>query len=152
MRELQNARPPVHHQVLEFTQTHAHRVGDVIQPSHPLLSPSPPAPNSSIALDGFPEPQGWISQRFWKALMVQSVSCLQSPLQFSSVAQSCLNFWTAACQTSLLITNSWSLLKLMCIEPVMPSNHLILCRPLLLLPSIFPSIRVLSNESVLCIR
>ena len=60
--------------------------------------------------------------------------------------------WTAACQASLSITNSWSLLKLMSIESVMPSNHFILCRPLLLLPSIFPSIRVFSNESVLCIR
>ena len=60
--------------------------------------------------------------------------------------------WTAACQASLSITNSRSLLKLMSIESVMPSNHLILCHPLLLLPSIFPSIRVFSNESVLCIR
>ena len=60
--------------------------------------------------------------------------------------------WTAACQASLSITNSQSLLKLMSIELVMPSNHLILCCPLLLLPSIFPSIRVFSNESVLCIR
>ena len=59
--------------------------------------------------------------------------------------------WTATCQASLSITNSWSLLKLMSIELVMPSNHLILCRPLLL-PSIFPSIRVFSNESVLHIR
>ena len=61
--------------------------------------------------------------------------------------------WTAACQASLSITNSsWSLLSLMSIESVMPSNHLILCCPLLLLPSIFPSIRVSSSESVLCIR
>ena len=60
--------------------------------------------------------------------------------------------WTAACQASLYITNSQSLLKLMFIELVMPSNHLILCCPLLLLPSIFPSIRIFSNESVLCIR
>ena len=60
--------------------------------------------------------------------------------------------WTAACQTSLSITYSWSLLKLMSIESVMPSNHLIFCRPLLLPPSIFPSIRVFSNESVLHIR
>ena len=58
--------------------------------------------------------------------------------------------WTAACQASLSITNSWSLLKLMSIELVMPSSHLILCRPLL--PSIFPSVRVFSSESVLCIR
>ena len=56
------------------------------------------------------------------------------------------------CQASLSITNSWSLLKLMSIESVMPSNHLILCCPLLLLPSIPPSIRVFSNESVLLIR
>ena len=55
-------------------------------------------------------------------------------------------------RASLSITNSWSLLTLMSIESVMPSNHLILCRPLLLLPSIFPSIRVISNESVLPIR
>ena len=60
--------------------------------------------------------------------------------------------WTAAHQASLSITNSQSLLKLMSIESLMPSNHLILCYPLLLLPSIFPSIRVFSNESVLCIR
>ena len=60
--------------------------------------------------------------------------------------------WTAACQTSLSSTNSQSLLKLMPVESVMPSNHLILCHPLLLLPSIFPSIRVFSNESVLQIR
>ena len=71
-----------------------------------------------------------------------------------SVAQSCptlCNPWTAACQVSLAITNSQSLLKLMCIQSVMPSNHLILCRPLLP-PSVFPSIRVFSSESVLHIR
>ena len=60
--------------------------------------------------------------------------------------------WTAACQASLSIINSRGLLKHMSIESVMPSNHLILCRPLLLLPSIFPSIRVFSSESVLLIR
>ena len=60
--------------------------------------------------------------------------------------------WTAAHQAFLSITNPWSLLKLRSIESVMPSNHLILCHLLLLLPSIFPSIRVFSNESVLCIR
>ena len=59
---------------------------------------------------------------------------------------------TAACQASLSITNSQSLLKLMSIKSVMPSNHLILCRPLLLLPPIPPSIRVFSNESTLCMR
>ena len=60
--------------------------------------------------------------------------------------------WTAALQASLSITNSQSSLKLTSIESVMPSNHLILCRPLVLPPSIFPSTRVFSNESVLCIR
>ena len=60
--------------------------------------------------------------------------------------------WTATCQASLSITNSRSLLKLMSIELVMPSSHLILGCPLLLLPSIFPRIRVFSNESALCIR
>ena len=60
--------------------------------------------------------------------------------------------WTAVCQASVSITNSRSLLRLMSIESVMPSNHLILCCPLLLLPSVFPSIRVFSNESVLHIR
>ena len=60
--------------------------------------------------------------------------------------------WTAAHQASLSITNSWSLLKLVSIELVMPSSHLILSRPLLLLPSVLPSIRIFSNESVLCIR
>ena len=78
-------------------------------------------------------------------------------VQFSSVhslshVQLFATPWTAACQASLSITNSWSFLKLMFIESVMPSNHLILCRPLLLPPSIFPSIRVFSNESILCIR
>ena len=78
-------------------------------------------------------------------------------IQFSSVqslshVQLFATPWTAAHQASLSITNSQSLLKLMFIESVMPSSHLILCRPLLLLPSIFPSIRVFSNESALPIR
>ena len=63
-----------------------------------------------------------------------------------------MTLWTAACQASLSITNSWSLPKLVSIELVMPSSHLTLCRPLLLLPSTFPSIRVFSNESALRIR
>ena len=76
---------------------------------------------------------------------------------FSSVQSlSCVRLvvtpWPAACQTSLSITNSWSLLKPVSIQLVMPSNHLILCHPLLFLPSIFPSIRVFSNESSLLIR
>ena len=74
---------------------------------------------------------------------------------YCSVTQLCPTFatpWTASRQASLSITNSQSLLKLMSIESVMPSNHLILCRPLLSLSSIFPSIRVFSNESALHIR
>ena len=76
-------------------------------------------------------------------------------VQFSSISQSCLTLcdpWTTAHQVSLSISTSWSLLKLMSIELVMPFNHLILCRPLLFLPSIFPSITIFSNESVLHIR
>ena len=77
---------------------------------------------------------------------------------FSSVAQLCptescvqlfVTQWTAACQAFLSITNSWSFLKLMSIESVIPSNHLILCRPLLILLSISPSIMVFYNKSVL---
>ena len=74
-------------------------------------------------------------------------------LQFShSVVSNSALPWTTACQASLSITNSRSLSKLMSIELVMSSNHLVLCRPLLLLPSIFPNIRVFSNESALRIR
>ena len=73
---------------------------------------------------------------------VQSLSCVQLVV----------TPWTAARQASLSITNSWSPPKPMSIESTMPSNHLTLCRPLLLLPSIFPSIRVFSNESALCMR
>ena len=84
----------------------------------------------------------WISHAYTYVVVVQSPShvwLFMTP-------------WTAACQASLSITNSQSLLKLMSIESVMPSNHLILCHPLLLLPSIFPSITVFPNESVLHIR
>ena len=75
-----------------------------------------------------------------------------SSVQLLSRVQLFATPWTAACEASLPMTNSWSLLKLMSIELVMPSNHLILCHPLLLSPSIFPSIRVFSNESTLRIR
>ena len=75
-------------------------------------------------------------------VVVQSLSCIWL---FATP-------WTAACQTSLSITNSRILLRLRSIESVMPSNHLIFCHPLLLPPSIFPSSRVFSNESVICIR
>ena len=89
--------------------------------------------------------------------------CTTSPIYCSSVvnivfvqslssAQLFVTLWTAARQASLSFTISWSLLKLMSIESMMPSNHLILCHPLLLLPSIFSSIRVFSNELALCIR
>ena len=77
--------------------------------------------------------------------MVQSVHLLSCVQLFATP-------WTAAHQASLSITNSRKLLKLMSFELVMPSNHLILCHPLFLLPSIFPSIRVFSNKSALCIR
>ena len=77
---------------------------------------------------------------------------LISSVQLLSRVRLFVTLWTAACQASLSITNSRSLRKLMSIELVMPSNHLILCRSLLFLPSIFPSIRVFSNELALCIR
>ena len=85
----------------------------------------------------------WLSDSLW---------CMFSSVQSLSHVWLFLTPWTAACQASLSITNSWSLLKLMSVESVMPSNHLILCRPVLLPPSITPSIRVFSNESVLHIR
>ena len=104
--------------------------------SHPQISKIPPSSNLLLkerARAHIPKP---VSQS------VQSLSrvrLLATP-------------WTAACQASLSITNSQSLLKLMSIESVMPSNQLILCHPLLLSPSIFPSIRIFSNESALRIR
>ena len=89
--------------------------------------------------------------------MLRCYLLVHEPLALSSVhslshVQLFVTPWTAAHQVSLSITISWSLLKLMSIESVVPSNHLILCHPFLLLPSVFPSIRVFSNESVLCIR
>ena len=103
------------------------------------------AVSCSLSLDHFltslPSISWQISPSYW--------------IQFSLVTQLCpslCNPWTAACQGSLSITNSRSLPKLMSIESVMPSNHLILCCPLSCLPSIFPNIRVFSNESALCIR
>ena len=98
----------------------------------------------------------------WKAADCSDLSYHRQPLHyllwFSSVQFSLSRVWlfaspwTAACQASLSITNSQSLHRLMSIDLVMPSNHLIFCRPLLLLPSIFPSIRIFSNESVFRIR
>ena len=81
----------------------------------------------------------------WQIIQINSVQSLSHVWLFVTP-------WTAACQASLSITNSQSLLKLMSIESVMSSNHLTLCRPLLLLPSILSSIRVFSNESTLCVR
>ena len=97
--------------------------------SNPGITPRPPA----LQADSLP---------FELPSSVQSLSCVWL---FATP-------WTAACQASLSIINSQSLLKLTSIESVMPSNHLILCHPLLLMPSIFPSIRVFSNEPVLHIR
>ena len=88
----------------------------------------------------------------WTELSVQKSF---HSVQFSSVAQSCPTLWNpmdCSSQASPSTANSWSLLKLISTESVMPSNYLILCRPLLLPPSIIPSIRVFSNESVLHIR
>ena len=85
-------------------------------------------------------------------LICRTIHILISLVQSLMHAQLFATPWTAAYQASLSITNSQSLLKLISIELVVPPNHLILCRPLLLLPSIFPSIRVFSSESVLCIR
>ena len=93
-------------------------------------------------------PNGQVTHEKWLNIPNPSVQSVQS--------LSCVHLSatprTAACQACLFITNSQSLLKLMSIELLMPSNHLILCRPLLLPPSIFSSIRVFSNDSVLCIR
>ena len=102
---------PVHHQFPDPTQTHVHRIGEAIQPSHPLLSPSLPTFNLS-------QHQGLFQ---WVSSLHQVAKVLEST-------------------------------RTMSIESVMPSNHLILCRPLLLLPPIPTSIRVFSNESAPCTR
>ena len=98
----------------------------------------------------------WNDNTLWSSSVYLWSARLIS-VQFSSVQSlSCVRLFatprTAACQGSLSITNSWNWLTLMSIELVMPSNHLILCHPLFLPPSIFPSIGVFSNESVICIR
>ena len=96
---------------------------------------------------------GWLDLWDWVwKILVHSPFPSESSVQLLSRVQLFATPWTAARQASLSITNSWSLLKHISIESVMPSNHLILCHPLLLLPSTFPSIRVFSNESVLHIR
>ena len=94
-----------------------------------------------------------LSRRFYPIWEIAEFSSIQfSSVQLLSCVWLFATPWTAAHQASLSITNSRSLLKLMSFESVMPSNHLILCRSLLLLPSIFPGIRIFSNESALCIR
>ena len=103
---------------------------------------------------------GFLWIKFWVWDKYNVYERIGSSVQFSSVAQSCLDSlrltlatpWIAARQASLSITNSRNLLKLTSIESVMPSSHLILCRPLLLLPQIPPSISVFSNESTLRLR
>ena len=91
-------------------------------------------------------------RRDMKKRMIRSKLNVLSSVQLLICVRLFATLWITACQASLSITNSRSLLKLLLIELVMPSNNLILCHPLLLLPSIFPSIRVFSNESVLRIR
>ena len=146
---------PVHHQLPEFTQTHVHRVGDAIQPSHPMSSPSPPAPNSSQHQVLFQ----WVNSLLQVAKtkkedlkgycqIYQEFSWVQSVSRVRLFATP----WIAAHQASLSIINSRSSLRLTSIESVMPSSHLILCRPLLLLPPVPPIIRVFSNESTLHMR
>ena len=90
----------------------------------------------------------------WVAIALSTIQVRETENQFSSLilVQLFVNPWAAVHQASLSITHSQSLFKLMSVESVIPSNHLILCRPLLLLPSVFSSIRVFSNESVLYIR
>ena len=130
---------PVLHYLLEFAQIHVHLADDAIQPSHPLSLSSSPALNlpQELAL-----PIRWPKYLELQFSSVQSLSHVQL---FATP-------WTGARQASLSITNSRTLPKLMLIESVMPSNHLILCRPLILLPSIFPSITVFTNKSALHIR
>ena len=99
---------------------------------------------------------GWIQSLVRELGFCKQLDAVYIYICCCSIAQSCSDSlqpqWTAAQQAFLSFTISWSLLRLMSIVSVMPSNHLILCRHLLLLPSDFPSIRVFSNESVLCIR
>ena len=123
----------------------------------PLLSPSNSVKffykQNSFLWDSFTFPVATVLTRFWWTYFPHpDPEKLFSSVQLPSLVQLFPTPWTAEYQASLSINNSQSLFKLMSIELVMPSNHLILCRPLLLLPSIFPSIRVFSNESVLHIR
>ena len=149
---------PVLHYLSEFSETLIHCVCDTIQPSHPLSPPSPHALNIS-------QHQGLFQQLFTSGGQSFGASASASVLQmniqvllpFSSVQSlSSVRLFatpsTTARQASLSITNTQSPPKPMSIELVMPSDHLILCCPLLLLPPIPPSIRVFSNESTLHMR
>ena len=101
----------------------------------------------------FPQPSALAREKSWQKGKGYEARGKFSSVQFSR--STCLTLcdpWIAAWQASLSITNTWSLPKSMSIESVMPSNHLILCHPLLLPPSIFPIIRIFSNESALLIR
>ena len=106
-----------------------------------------------LALAGFYELEMWL--RIWTCYVLSWWSGWWESVQLFLLLNRVHLFvtpWSAACQASLSFIVPWSLLKLMSTELMMPSNHLIHCCPLLLLPSIFPSIRVFSNESALCIR
>ena len=126
--------------------------GENIQP---WFTPFPTF-NQSVVPCPVPTVASWSACRFLRKQTRCSGVPITWSVQFSSfqllVVSYSVTLWTAACQASLSITNSRSLLKLMSIVSVIPSNHLIFCCPLLLLHSIFPSIRVFSNESVLLIR
>ena len=142
----------VHHQLTELTQTHVHPVGDVIQPSHPLPSHSLPAFSLSqhrvfynesafhiwwpkywsfsFSITPSNEHPGLTSFRMdWLGLCAVLLGFYPSSIQSLSHVQLFVTQWTAACQPSLSITNSQSLLKFMSIKSVMPSNHLILIVP-----------------------
>ena len=142
-------------------------LGDLLNPGFELASLTSPA----LAGGFFTTSITWEAEHFtWKEeystlnQIILLSKCTEyehlahqfSSVQFSSVTQSCLTLCYpmdhTACQASLSIINSWSSFELMSIKLVMPSNHLILCHPLLLLPSILPSMRIFSNESVLHIR
>ena len=144
---------PVLHYLLEFAQTHVHWVSDANQPSHPLSPSSPPTFNLSphqvvISNESALCTMYW--PKYWSFSFSISPSSEYSGLisfQFSSVqslshVRLFVTLWIAARQASPSITNSWSSHRLMSIESVMPSRHLILCRPLLLLPPMPPRIRV----------
>ena len=129
----------------------------VTSPCPSLFHIRPPSPCPELSLESYTSGQPGIGTTFQKIFNRNSTVFGVLPPPFVAVlwlhsVQLFVTPWTAARQASLSFTISQSLPKLMSIESVMPSNHLILCRSLLLLPSIFPRIRVFSNESALCIR